>query len=96
MSFTWPDKDPNEILRYTHDWSARLDGETIDTVEVIFETTNPVTTVTLERPTSFNATVQTVWLEGGSVGEKPNLTLRCTTTTGQIFDERINFKVKER
>lgn len=96
MSFTWPDKDPNEILRYTHDWSARLDGETIDNVDAIFETTDPPTTVQLERPTSFISTVQTVWLEGGVVGEKINLTLRCTTTTGQVFDERINFKIKNR
>lgn len=93
MSFEWPDKDPNEILRYTHNWADRLDGETIDDVEVIFEA---AAGLTLERPTSFAATVQTVWLEGGTLGENARLTLRCHTLEGQTFDEGIKLKVRAR
>ena len=29
MSLTWPKKDPDEVLDYSIDWSARLNGDTI-------------------------------------------------------------------
>lgn len=93
MSFTWPSKDPDEVLDYTHDWTARLDGDQIQTAEVIFETT---TTVTLERPTSFVGSIQTVWLEGGTANESLKMTLRITTVDGRVFDEGIKLKIKPR
>lgn len=96
MTYVWPNKDPDEILDYKHDWSARLDGDTIATVDVIFETSIGSNTTVLERPTAFASTIQTVWLEGGQVDDEVKLTLRITTVGGRTYDEGVKLKIKER
>jgi hypothetical protein len=34
VMLTWPKKDPDDILDYAIDWSARLDGDKIASVEL--------------------------------------------------------------
>lgn len=90
--FTWPNKDPNEVLDYQHDWTARLDGDTIQgNPQCILESGD----VTIAPPTAAAGNIQTVWLSAGAVGEV-KLTLRVTTAGGRTFDEGVKLKIKER
>lgn len=91
MSFTWPDIDPNEVLDYSHDWSARLDGDIITGApECIVESG-----VVIVDSTTVNDNIQIVWLSGAEVGPI-KLTLRVTTAGGRTFDEGIKLKGKIR
>lgn len=91
MSFTWAAKDPNEVLDYEHDWSARLDGDTIAGLpQCLVESGDvEVDSVTVAGD------VQTVWLSGGAIGDV-RLTLRVATTAGRTYDEGIKLKIKAR
>ena len=93
MAFVWASKDPDEVLDYNHDWSARLDGDTIvGPPQVIVEQG----TVVVDSTSLGAGDVQTVWLSGGTGGEDVRLTLRVETTGGRTYDEGIKLKVKER
>ncbi len=86
---TWPDKDPDELLDYEIDWSARLvDGDTISAA------TWEVPTGITEETTSHADTTATIWLSGGTLGTRYTLTSRVTTTGGRIMDQSVRIKVK--
>lgn len=96
MSFKWPAKDPNEVLDYEHDWTARLDaGDAIvGDPEALVETGDVVVDSTV-----LEGNVQRVWLSGGTLkesGDPEKLTLRITTQGGRVFDEGITVPIKER
>lgn len=92
MAFTWEAKDPDEVLDYQHDWSPRLDGDTVNgTPECIVEEGDVVVDSTSEA-----GGVQTVWLSGGTGGTSCKLTIRVTTVGGRTYDEGIKLKIKER
>lgn len=93
MAFTWDSKDPDEVLDYNHNWSARL-GDT-DTISGPPQVIVDEGTVVVES-TSFSNGIQTVWLSGGAEGENVKLTLRIETTGGRTYDEGIKLKVKDR
>lgn len=91
-SIKWA-KDPNEVLDYTHDWSAvLLDGDTVDGDPLALVDSGEVTVVAsvMQSPT-----VQRVRLSEGVVGAA-KLTLRINATSGQVFDEGVSLKIKER
>lgn len=75
------EKDPGATLDYNLDWSAWLNGDTI---------TNVVWTVPagLTKTTQSVANgVTTVWLAGGTLGQRYTVTCRVTTALGRT-DER--------
>lgn len=93
MSIKWADKDPEEVLDYTHDWTAVLvDGDTVAGVPLALVDEGDVVVASTSMKTS---TVQRVRLSGGSVGAA-KLTLRMTAASGQVFDEGVTLKIKER
>jgi hypothetical protein len=93
MAFIWASKDPDEVLDYNHDWSARLEGDTVaGAPQVIVEEG----TITVESTTMGAGDVQTVWLSGGTSGQDVRLTLRIETAGGRTYDEGIKLKIKER
>lgn len=91
------EKDPNAVLDYTEDWSAWLaenaPDDTIASVDV------EVDGVTLED-TTFDDTSVTVWLSGGTVGERGSARIRITTAgvgaQPRTDDWTLYFKIKER
>ena len=87
----WPDKDPNEKLDYTIDWSAALVGtdtivDSIWTVDSDLETSG----------TSYDTTKTVIWLAGGTDGVKYNISNRVTTAYGRIMERTVILKVKTR
>lgn len=91
-TFTWPNKDPDEVLDYTHYWDDRIGsgGDAIFEVDAIVDSGDVVIDLT-----SFLGTIQTVRLSGGTAGTSVKLTLRATCVSGQIYDEGIKLKIKE-
>lgn len=89
---TWPAKDPNEVLDYQIDWTARLvTGETITT-----STVTVVDGTVVVDSSSQSAGIVTVWLSGGAEGEACTLLNRVTTSAGRTYDQSVRIKVKSK
>lgn len=86
MPARWPNKDPDEVLDYRLDWSARLNGDTISASTWIVPTG-------ITRDTDSNdAKTTTLWLSGGSGGNY-KLTNRITTSAGRTMEETVSIGV---
>lgn len=87
----WPDKDPNDKLDYTIDWSAALtEGDTIVASE--WEIPNELTSSNI----SFDTTKTIVWLAGGGNGGKHSIINKVTTSAGRVIERSVLLKVKSR
>lgn len=88
--YTWPVKDPNEVLDYQFVWTDRLAvGETISTSSFIREQGD----VTIGA-NDVTAGVATVWLSGGTVGTVNVFTNRIVTNKGRTYDESARLRVR--
>ena len=86
----WDNKDPDEVLDYTIDWEARLDGDTIATSAWTLPSG-------LSSSTDSNDdTTTTVRLAGGTAETKYTIKNRITTTDGRTMDESAEIFVRER
>lgn len=84
----WPPKDPDEVLDYQVDWSARLGtGDTIAT------STWDIPTGITAASDSNDTTTATIWLSGGSSGSVYVLTNTITTTIGRTFEQQVRLAV---
>lgn len=92
-------KDPDAVLDYTFDWTDYLAdiGDTILDASVILASGIALDTAG-HGPNGFTFTSQKVivWISGGTVGSKYQVTCRITTTGGRIDDRSIYLKIKER
>lgn len=82
-------QDSNAVLDYVVDWSAWLVGDTISTSTFTADTGLTVGT------TSHTTTTATVWISGGTTGQKYNVVNRITTVGGRTNDHTLIFKIKE-
>lgn len=85
-------KDPDARLDYMRDWSDWLApvGDTIETSEWIV----PDGLEASEE--SHDDTTATVWLAGGTVGTRYEITNRITTAGGRIDDRSFNITIRDR
>lgn len=88
MSLSWPPKDPDEVLDYVVDWSFRLEDDTIATS--VF--TVPAGLV--KDSDSNDDTTATVWLSGGTEGERYEILNRITTVGLRTMDQTVKLKIK--
>lgn len=89
MALTWPSKDPDEVLDYDLDWSARLLTDTIATSD--WSVSDGVgLTIGAESNTT---TTTKVWLSGGTLGTAYTLLNRITTTGGRTMDQSVKIKI---
>jgi hypothetical protein len=86
----WPDKDPNEVLDYTVDWAARLDGDVI--VTSVWTVPAPLVP-SLESATG---SATTVWLSGGVAGVIYPVLNRITTVAGRTMDQTTMLRVRDK
>jgi hypothetical protein len=84
-----PDKDPNDVLDYTIDWSKFLGSDTIATSIWI------VPAGITKNSNSNTTTLATVWLSGGTAGETYQVTNRITTAGGRTKDKSFSIYVAE-
>ena len=112
MSLRWPDKDPDEQLDYTVDWSRYLDTLTIASVAWRFIQTDGTESSNLSASDTINgmtvnriantSTTATIVLSGGTANIDNKLICEITTststkTTAAIVTKRvINLRVRER
>lgn len=87
---SWPPKDPDEVLDYQIDWTARLDGDTIDTSDWIMP--NSIT----KDSATFSDTASTIWISGGLLGSSVVLTNRITTAGGRTMDQSVKLQIKSK
>ena len=87
----FPNKDPDEYLDYTLDWSLRVPS----TDQIIASTWSTPTSGGLTvASTSYATFTTTVWLSTGTIGITYQLTNRITTVFGRIMDQTCKVKVK--
>lgn len=84
-------QDPDEVLDYTIDWSEWLaEGDTITAA-----TSTPDAGITVDS-TSFTVNSTTIWISGGTPGEKYNISVHVTTNGGREGDRSITIEIKEK
>ena len=82
-ALAWPAKDPDEVLDYQLDWSARIADDKIVSSEWI------VPDGLTKRIDRFSDTVTTVWLAGGDDDTTYHIVNRITTDVGRIMDQSV-------
>lgn len=90
MSLSWPFKDPDEVLDYVIDWSARLDTDTIST------SAWTVPTGLTDTDEDHTTTTTTLWLSSGTLGEAYEILNRITTTGGRTMDQTVKLHIKSK
>ena len=87
---SWPFKDPNEVLDYEIDWSARLGGDTISSV------TWTVPGGITKNSDTVSGDIAVIWLSGGTAGTSYDIGCRVVTTGGRTHDETATLPVSNR
>jgi len=104
MSFRWPNKDPDEILDYSVDWSRFLDGATITTcVWSVDDSTGTKTAITAGNTVNgiqnvaqtIAGAVTTINLGLGTNNTEYKIYCRITDDTGNIAERVVRLRVKE-
>lgn len=106
MSFRWPNKDPDEVLDYSIDWSRFLrTPATIASVEWFVDDAEgvktpliPVTVINGLQPvsTTNTSTVSTIFLGLGLNNKTYKLHCRMTDTQGRIAERTVFLPIKDR
>lgn len=87
---TWPAKDPQAIADYGCLWVDRLDGDTISASS--WTVPSGITRVT----DSFTDTITTIWLSGGTVGERYEFVNHIVTAGGREWEKTVYIRIRER
>lgn len=104
MLYRWPDKDPEELLDFTVDWSLYLSGDTISTVNWycvdasgVKQAFNAVSTVNglVNSSNSFTTTTTTVYLGGGVANTTYQVSCQIGTNTGRTVERTIRLRVRQ-
>lgn len=105
MSYRWPNKDPQDTLDYTIDWSRFMpNGVTISATQWYVEGVDKVkqsiiagTTVAgiSMVTTSASATTTTIVLMNGTNNVDYKFTCRATFSNGNIVERSVRLSIKE-
>lgn len=89
---SWPTKDPDEVLDYDIDWSARLaSGETIST-----SSWSVVSGTVVIDSNSKTDDRTKVWLSGGTLGETCELRNRIVTSGSRTMDQSGFLRIRSK
>lgn len=104
MSFRWPNKDPDEQLDYSVDWSRFLNGATISSITWYVDNASGVKTAITAGSTvngiqnvaqTISDGVATINLGLGTNNTEYKFTCRMVDNTGNIAERVIRLRVKE-
>lgn len=105
MAYKWPDKDKDEIVDYSVDWSRFLNTDTISAVTWYVHDADGVKTEVSPAQvvdglqyvnTTFTDTVSTIRLSLGTNNKRYTITCRITTAAGLQYERSIFLRVKEK
>lgn len=92
MSFPTFIKDPDATLDYTRDWTDWLAASGADAI-VSSEWITPAGIVVEAQSNTENTA--TIWVSGGTLGQRYQLVNRITTNGGRIDDRTIVIKIAQ-
>lgn len=104
MSFKWANKDPDEILDYSVDWSRFLGAATISSIQWFVDDAAGVKTAIdsgdvvngIQNVAQTNTnTVATINLGLGTLNEEYKFYCRMIDSTGSIAERVIKLRIKE-
>jgi hypothetical protein len=105
MSYKWPDKDKDELLDYSIDWSRFLDTDTIsgvtwyidaaDGTKTEVSATDIVNGLQFAQGTYTN-TVATIRLGLGTNNVRYRITCKITTNGGLQYERSVFLRIKEK
>jgi hypothetical protein len=104
VSFRWVNKDPNEVLDYSVDWSRWLGSATISTVLWYVDNENGIKTLIgngqvvngIQRVTATNTpVVATIHLALGTLNKEYKFYCYITDSTGSSAERVIKLNIKE-
>lgn len=104
MSFRWPNKDPNEVLDYSVDWSRFLNGATISSVTWYVDDASGVKTAIAAGQVvngiqnvaqTISNGVATINLGLGTNNVEYKFTCQITDNTGSIAERVVRLRIKE-
>jgi hypothetical protein len=104
MALKWPNKDPDEQLDYSVDWSRYLGSDTISSVvwkiddaDNVKQTWTATTVVNgLQHVSSSNSTtVATIQLGLGTANTVYDIYCQVTTSAGVVTERKIRLKIRE-
>ncbi len=90
MSYKFPAKDPDDVLDYVVDWTARLDDA--DSISTSDWSVTDGDVVVDSQSLSGNKSI--VWLSHGTDGTASVLLNRIVTQGGRQMDLTISIKIK--
>ncbi len=105
MSYKWPDKDPDETLDYSVDWSRFLDDDTISTVAWFIhdaaDAKEEVSNAEVVNGLQFvqgtvSGQVATARFALGTNNIRYTVVCRVNTTEGLQYERSIFLRVKEK
>jgi hypothetical protein len=105
MALKWPNKDPDEQLDYSLDWSRYLDTDTISSVvwkindaDGVKQTWVATTVVDGLQyvSASNNSTTTTIQLGLGTLHKTYTIYCQITTSSGVVTERKITLKIRER
>jgi hypothetical protein len=104
MSFRWPNKDPDEILDYSVDWSRWLNGATISSVVWSVDNSSGVKTTIAASNTvngiqnvsqTISGGVATINLGLGTANIEYKFYCTMSDSSGNVAERVIRLRVKE-
>lgn len=104
MSFRWPNKDPDEVLDYSVDWSRFLNGTTISSIIWYVDDANGVKTVLSAGQVvngiqnvaqTVSGSVATINIGLGTNNTEYKFTCRMLNSAGHTAERVIRLRVKE-
>lgn len=92
MSAEWPSKDPNEVLDYVINWTARLGSDTITSSSFTVDSESG-----LVKDSNTNTTTSTtIWLSGGTAGKIGTITNTVITLGGRTMEEAVQLPIRNK
>jgi len=104
MSFRWPNKDPDETLDYSVDWSRWLNGATISSVVWYVDNSSGVKTALTAGNTvnglqnvaqTINGGVATINLGLGTNNTEYKIYCNMSDSSGSVAERVIRLRIKE-
>lgn len=105
MAYKWPDKDKDEIVDYSIDWSRFLDGDTVASVQWYIQSSEgvnvPVTNAGVVDNLQFVAgtnttTVTTARFSLGNNNTRYSIVCRIGTAQGLRYERTVSLRIKEK
>lgn len=95
MALSFPNKDPEEVLDFSIDWSPRVGADTIvSSTWIIAEGGSGLTIEGPPHAPSFVPTQTTIWLSDGVLGTSYLLTNHIATAAGREMEQSVKLKIK--